>query len=211
MGTGKRGRPNNPTSRYAMKVHKVGKYRYASTQRYNEAKTEDDTPGYRHIHWGTLDEENVFHPYPRFLYLSLNERQKFLFPDDWNLKELGKFSESSVAPVNESAMPVEQHVIVEAQSRLYGGVWLLERIGERLGVREDLLTTFAYNQAIVDDIMTIALYAYLTNYNMDRLEEWQLIEKYPSKRSLTPSAITELMKSITEQNRLVLPFISSCE
>jgi len=202
MGTGKRGRPKNPNSQYTMTIHKVGKYLYASTQRFFEAKTEEEASGFRHVHWGTLDADKVFHPYPCFLYLTLQERQKFIFPDDWNLKELEQYSVASVVPVNHSVIPVEQHVIAEAQSRLYGGVWLLERIGERLGVREDLLATFAHNQVIVDDIMTIALYAYLTNYNMDRLEEWQRIEKYPSKRSLPPSAITELMKSITEQNRL---------
>lgn len=185
-----------------MTIHKVGKYLYASTQRFFEAKTEEDASGFRHVHWGTLDADKVFHPYPCFLDLSPEERQKFIFPDDWNLRELEPYSAASAGPVNPSVILAEQNALAEAQSRLYGGVWLLERIGEKLGVQEDLQIVFSYNQEIVDDILTIAMYAYLTNYQLDRLEEWQQIEKYPSERLLSEPVITELMKSITEQNRL---------
>ncbi|MBQ7486769.1 MAG: hypothetical protein IJT77_04660 [Clostridia bacterium] len=89
-------------------------------------------------------------------------------------------------------------------SRLYGGIWLLERIAEETGLREDLLITFSYNQAMVDDIMTISMFQCLTGYNVDRLAEWQCLEKYPSKRILSPQVITELEQSITCQNKMDL-------
>lgn len=93
-------------------------------------------------------------------------------------------------------------MIQVAQSRSYGAVWLMEQIGEELKVREDLMITFHDNQAIVDDIMTVGMFLFIENISLDRLEDWQELEKYPARRVLTPSAITELQKSITEQNRI---------
>ena len=195
-----RGRPKNPVSPYTMSIHKNGKYKYASTQR--PVVDEDGNIKFRHFHWGSLGPDNVFHPNHAFLYLSLEEREKFIFPAEWNLRELNLHQSPSPAPATQAILPVEKDLITVAQSRSYGAVWLLERLGEQLGIREDLMATFCQNQAIVDDIMTVAMFLYITNYNLDRLEEWQRLEKYPSMRTLTPSAITDLQKSITEQNRL---------
>lgn len=162
----------------------------------------DGTPKFKHIHWGSLDSRNVFHPNSAFLYLPMQERQRFVFPDDWDLSELQGHESPPLAPVSEAVLSVEAGMIAVAQSRSYGAVWLLERLGEQLGVREDLMATFEHNQSIVDDIMTVAMYLFITNYNIDRLEEWQRLEKYPSKNTLTPPAVTSLQKSITEQHRI---------
>jgi hypothetical protein len=65
---GKVGRPSNPNSQYTMQVHKNGKYLYADTQR---AVTGDDgIKRYKHVHWGTLDDQSRFHPNHAFLYQS---------------------------------------------------------------------------------------------------------------------------------------------
>ena len=176
----KRGRPKNPVSPYTMTIHKNGKYRYASTQR--PVEDEDGNVEYRHFHWGSLDANNVFHPNHVFLYLPTDEKNKFIFPDEWNLRELDLYHNPIPVPTTQSVVAVEKNVITVAQSRTYGAVWLLERLGDQLGVREDLMTTFCQNQVIVDDIMTVAMFLYITNYNLDRLEEWQRLEKYPSSR-----------------------------
>ena len=202
MGTGKRGRPSNPVSPYTMKIHRNGKYRYASTQRPRQTDNNSEIVGYRHFHWGTLDDDNVFHPNAAFIYLPMSEQEKFIFPDGWDLTELQKRRSAQLSPVSEAVLSVDAGIIAVAQSRSYGAVWLLERLGEQLGIREDLMTTFEYNQSVVDDIMTVAMYLFITNYNLDRLSEWQSLEKYPSRNVLTPPAVTELQKSITEQHRI---------
>ena len=202
MGNGKRGRPAKPVSPYIMRIHQNGKYRYASTQRPSEQVNADGVHKFKHIHWGSLDSNNVFHPNSAFLYLPRKEKEKFVFPDDWDLSELQKSAVPQSAPTSEAVLPVDTGMIAVAQSRSYGAVWLLERIGEQLGVREDLMVTFENNQSIVDDIMTVAMYLFITNYNLDRLEEWQQLEKYPSRNALNPPAVTMLQKSITEQNRI---------
>lgn len=197
-----RGRPSNPDSPYTMKIHKNGKYRYASTQRIYT--NQDGVKTYKHFHWGTLTSDNVFVPNHDFLYLPKSEREKFIFPDDWNFQELSRLQSSVPAPEKKGAISVEPNMLSVYHSRAYGAVWLLEWIGKQHGIREDLMATFAYDQAIVDDIMTVAMYMYITNYNLDRLEEWQALERYPSQRRLNPSAITALQKSITEQHRIDL-------
>ena len=195
----KAGRPSNPASLYTMLIHKNGKYTYASTQR-----PEIDQYGvkrYKHFHWGTVDEKFVFHPNHAFLYQSADERARFIFPATWDLKLLRQHQEETPAPKSKAVLDVDHDLLAISQSRSYGAVWLMEQIAERLGVRQDLMVTFDENQTVVDDIMTVAMFLFITNYNLDRLSDWQAMEKYPSKHSLSPSSITSLQQSITEQHR----------
>lgn len=145
-----------------------------------------------------------FTPLPRFLCLPPEERAKFIFPDDWDITSIKEVQAPGSAPAENAGLIPDQAVSMACDSRLYGGVWLLERIAEETGLREDLLITFSYNQAMVDDIMTITMFQCLTGYNVDRLAEWQCLEKYPSKRILSPQVITELEQSITCQNKMDL-------
>lgn len=197
---GKVGRPSNPNSQYTMQVHKNGKYLYADTQR---AVTGDDgIKRYKHVHWGTLDDQSRFHPNHAFLYQSPEEIARFIFPESWNLELLHQYQQALPAPKDQAILNIEHDLLVVSQSRSYGAVWFMEQVAERLGVRQDLMVTFSDNQTIVDDIMTVAMFLFITNYNLDRLCEWQTLEKYPSKHDLNPSLITTLQKSITEQNRI---------
>lgn len=198
------GRPRNPDNKYKMGIHKTGKYLYASTQVVIDDKNPDEhvKRKFKHIHWGKLDENLVFIPNSSFLYLTPSERAKYIFPDTWDVSKVNEYFGDSKAPSDKGIITVDQGVIAVANSRSYGAVWLFERISDRLGVREDLMAVFEYDQQKVNDIMTVAMYLFITNYNLDRLEDWQKIEKYPSERILNPVAITRLQKSITEQNRI---------
>ena len=195
------GRPSNPQSPYTMLTHKNGKYVYASTQR---AVVDEETgeKRFKHFHWGTVDEKLVFHPNHIFLYQPSDERARFIFPSNWDLRLLQQYQQETPAPVSQSVLDVDHDLLVISQSRSYGAVWFMEQISDRLGVRQDLMITFDENQTIVDDIMTVAMFLFITNYNLDRLSDWQTMEKYPSKHALIPSAITSLQQSITEQHRI---------
>ena len=201
MDKRKAGRPSNPNSPYTMSIHKNGKYTYASTQRLIvDEKTGDKR--FKHFHWGTLDKNLVFHPNHAFLYQSSKERARFIFPEGWDLKLLPLYQEATPAPASHSILDVDHDLLVVSQSRSYGAVWLMEQISDRLGVRQDLMATFDENQTVVDDIMTVAMFLFITNYNLDRLSDWQTLEKYPAKHTLIPSAVTNLQQSITEQHRM---------
>ena len=49
---------------------------------------EDGKKRYTHKHWGTLDENLRFHPNATYLYASIEERSKLIFPKEWDLSEL---------------------------------------------------------------------------------------------------------------------------
>jgi len=89
-------------------------------------------------------------------------------------------------------------------NRLYGDIWLLEQIAEKTGIRKDLEAVFDGNREIVDDIITLAIFPYITSYTYNRVARWQKVARSPSSRNLTPKAITLLTQSITEQHRMDL-------
>lgn len=193
------GRPKNPESPYLMKEHTVGKYTYACTQRL---KTIDGVEKFRRIHWGTLDSLKYFHPNHDFLYQPIEEQDRFIFPSEWNISEIQRYREPAPVPVNTMRISVEATQRILQNTKQYGDVWLLERISDRLGVRNDLMVTFEHNQTIVDDIMTVAMFMFISNKNLDRLEDHQDLEQYPAQHTLSPDVITRLEQSITEQHRL---------
>jgi hypothetical protein len=91
----------------------------------------------------------------------------------------------------------------EDANRLYGDIWLLEQIAVKTGIRQDLEKVFE-SKGITDDIMTLAMFSYLTKYSFNRVSRWQKIAKSPSNRELSPSVITYLTQSITEKHRMEL-------
>lgn len=84
---------------------------------------------------------------------------------------------------------------------LYGSVWFLLQIAELKHVREDLMVTFEYNSSVVNDILTLAIFPYLTRKNYDRLAREQRVTHYPSEGVLTSPYITQFTQNITAQNR----------
>jgi hypothetical protein len=90
------------------------------------------------------------------------------------------------------------------QNRLYGDIWLLEQIAKKTGIRQDLEIVFKGNTEVVDDIITLAIFPYLTKFTYNRVARWQRIARCPSERELTPTRITRLTQSITEQQRMEL-------
>ncbi|MDP4276276.1 MAG: hypothetical protein Q8914_01450 [Bacteroidota bacterium] len=67
-----------------------GKHRYASKKPYT--MDEGEVKHYTYKHWGTLDEQNCFHPGIACLYATIEESQQFIFPKDWNLSEMEALS-----------------------------------------------------------------------------------------------------------------------
>lgn len=90
----------------------------------------------------------------------------------------------------------------EYRDLLFGSIWLLLQIAENKSVIEDLMATFEYKRQVVDDILTLAIFPYLTRKNYDRLAHEQRISHYPSGHELTSSYITRFTQFITPQNRM---------
>ena len=189
------GRPVNPNAQYRVKPHITKGYTYASTQ---PPFIDPDTgkKRYRHIHWGTVDENRKFIPGTAFFLASPEERARLIFPTDWDMSEAEKLKGLQ--------KPGRPECDGDCQNRLYGDVWLLEQIAMKTGIRKDLETVFNGNREIVDDILTLAMFPYLTKFNYSRVARWQRTAKTPSSRELTSTEITRLTQSITEQHRMDL-------
>jgi transposase len=188
-------RPVNPNAQYRVKPHVTNGYTYASTQPpYADPVT--GKKKYRYIHWGTVDENGKFRPGSSFYSAAPEERARLVFPESWDISEAEKLT-----GMRKQGRP---ECDTDCRNRLYGDVWLLEHVAMKTGVRQDLEAVFNGNREIVDDILTLAMFPYLTKFTYNRVARWQRIVKAPSARELTPTEITRLTQSITEQHRMEL-------
>lgn len=186
------GRPPRADSGYHVSTHKVGNYVYASTQPVSVDENGKKT--YKHKHWGRLD-GNRFIPGDDFILLSTEERNKLVFPEDWDLSEIGK-----LFPDAHAGRPSYEG---QDNNRLYGVTWFLEQVAEKTGITKDLMKVFGGNKAVVNDILTLAMFPYVAEgLTYNRLRRYQRIFRFPSDREMGSDYITRLTQSITEQNRM---------
>ena len=175
-------------------IHTNGGHRYASTKTY----TADASGKKRYVykHWGTVDEGNKFHPNANYFYAPVAERLKLIFPKEWDLSEAEKLS----------GLKHRGRMAYEADDvdRQYGATWLLDRVADVTGVREDLMKAFGGNAEMVNDILTMAYFPFVDNLSYSHLAQWQREVKSPSERKLTSTLITRLTQDITERNRMDL-------
>ena len=188
-------RPVDPESGYRVKIHVNNGRRYASTQ----PAVLDPATGikkYHRVHWGTVDDNNCFHPDNRYLATPIEERSKLIFPSDWDLSEIEKLSGNRKPgrPVIES----------QDENRLYGDIWLLEHIADATGIRDDLMEVFNNDREKVNAILTLAYFPMSGKGTYSHLAAWQRISKSPCDMELNPTAITYLTQSITESDRMEL-------
>jgi len=185
----------DPNAQYRIKPHKVNGYTYASTQ---PSYLDPDTgkKKYRYIHWGSVDDSLKFIPGSAFFLACPDERSQLIFPENWDMSEA-----EALTGLRKRGRPAYSGV---DQNRLYGDIWLLEQVALRTGIRQDLEAVFSGNQEIVDDIITLAIFPYLTKYTYSRVARWQRVAGAPSSRELTPTEITRLTQSITERHRMDL-------
>ena len=92
----------------------------------------------------------------------------------------------------------------QTNNRLYGAFWLLEQVGRNCGLYEDLLSTFGGNKAKVNEVISLALFPYLSNRNYNRFAKWQNTHKTLLDYQLRAPAITVLTQSISNDERLAL-------
>jgi hypothetical protein len=188
-------RPVDPQSQYRVKLHSYNGYTYASTQpSYLDPET--GKKKYRYIHWGAVDEKLKFTPGNSFWLASPEERAMLIFPEDWDVSQAFKF-----VGLRHPGRPACDG---QCQNRMYGDVWLLEQVAMKTGIRQDLDAVFDGNSEVVDDLLTLAMFPYLTGHTYNRVVRWQRNAKTPSSRELTPTVITRLTQAITERHRLEL-------
>lgn len=188
-------RPLDPNAPYRISIHTNNGYRYASTQPASKDPATGKTI-HKRIHWGTVDENNKFIPGSKYIFASIEERSKLVFPEDWDMSEAEKLSGSR--------KPGRPAIETQDENRLYGDIWLMEQIADVTGIREDLTKVFGDNKELVNAILTLAYFPMSGRGTYDHLAAWTRIEKVPYEGDLSSPSITTLTQSITEQNRMDL-------
>lgn len=222
------GRKADPLTPYRVRLHKDKGYRYASTQQYFE-DPESGRKSHRYINWGTVTEEYVFNPNNTYRLAPISERMKLIFPDNWDISRANALNESPVPlqeedgkeiPVSDSpaeekynedsmhgedisgtrivpaGLPIDQY-----NNRLYGSFWLLEQVARQKLVFKDLMNVFQ-DPIIVNEIIALAIYPYLSRRSYNRMAAWQRSHKTTVDGELHPSYITKLTQRITDDHRM---------
>ncbi len=84
----------------------------------------------------------------------------------------------------------------ESQRRFYGASYLLDQIGEKLGIKDDLKRCFpdSYQQ-----ILSIAYYLILEPESpLFRFERWSMLHKHPCDHNIPSQRSSELFASVSE-------------
>jgi transposase len=99
------------------------------------------------------------------------------------------------SPVKRKTNGVER-----AHRSFYGATYLLDAIGEKLGIIQDLKQCFPETY---EQILSIAYYLILEDSTpLYRFEKWGLLHKHPYGKDITSQRSSELFSSITEEDKL---------
>ena len=198
-------RPARSDGKQAVYLYVCKGYRYASTQPI----TTDIVTGKKRltrILWGQISESLVFTPNKTFRLADPATRASLSFPAGWDISAVEALSTPDSFGDPSKAAPLRGRPAYEGEdvNRLYGDIWLLENICDRIGMKADLLSVFEGDTEKVACLLTLAFFPYVTGFNYNRVERWQRICKAPSDRVLSPDEVTRFMQSLTEANRLEL-------
>ena len=112
-------------------------------------------------------------------------------------------SETIIHPADETVSPSDT-ILDQFNNRFYGAFWLLEQLSRQSGIYDDLLSVFQGNAAVVNEVITMAIYPYLSNRNFNRMARWQRGHKTAVDYDLTASYITRFTQRITDDHRMKL-------
>ena len=146
------GRPKDPISPYRVSTHKSNGHIYATTQPFVTDNTGKIVR--RHFSLGLLI-GSKFIPNKNYIYASQEERDKLIFPEEWDLSAIEK--KASVRKETfDLSLPDKYH------DRFFGTTWLLGKIADKLHITEDLLKTSATAELLflfpITILLTVPIY-----------------------------------------------------
>ena len=102
----------------------------------------------------------------------------------------------------DSATPAKPGPVPAVQTNrlFFGATYLLDQIGEKTGVTEDLKACFP---AVYKQILSIAYYLILEDQNpLFRFRKWAKIHQHPYGKEISSQRSSELFQSITEEAKM---------
>lgn len=155
---------------------------------YQRDKRSGITYAYESIsHW---DKDKQQSRAKRTLIGRVNEETGEIIPTDGRGRKKDKPDPAKKGPVP----------ITETARYFYGATYLLDAIGEKLGIMDDLKNCYpdTYKQ-----ILSIAYYLILEDSNpLFRFEKWSSLHKHPYGKNIPSQRSSELFASITEESKV---------
>lgn len=119
-------------------------------------------------------------------------------------KDIKQSSENSQdISVSDDVLNTNQFVS-EYNTRLYGSFWLIEEISKNIGLYDDLLSVFNNNVFIVNEILSLSIYPFVSGKNFNRFYKWQNTHRTLIDYHLSSTAINKLSQKITDFHRMSL-------
>ncbi len=175
-------RPSRTDGKTSVTIHQDKGRRYACSQPY----TIDPDTGrkkYSKVTWGHVTEDLKFLPNLKFIN-SPAVWDTLDFPAEWDISALDKLREMHKKGGSKVGRPAYDG---EDLNRQYGDIWFLLQVAEKVDLYKDLMSVFDGNKEMVNDVLTLAIFPYITEFNYNRVERWQRIAKSPSNRVLSPT------------------------
>ena len=184
------GRHKDPLTPYRMRALKGGKdgsITYAVT--YPGGTSINGRRSSNMAFWGHLTDGLSFEPMMRFQLLSDDEKRKYIFPPEWDISKAFDtvYTRREPGAVHEG----------EDRIRILGDALLLDRIAERIGLKEDLVSVFGDDEA--EKIISMAYYLILTDRTVSHYESISKVRWFPCTEGMSESSITLLTQSITQE------------
>ena len=106
----------------------------------------------------------------------------------------GRKKKDGYVPAKSGPVPVER-----TARFFYGATYLLDAVGEKLGITQDLKACFPETY---QKILSTAYYLVLEDHNpLYRFEKWGGLHKHPYGKNITSQRSSELFGSITEEDK----------
>ncbi|MDD2420738.1 MAG: IS1634 family transposase [Heliobacteriaceae bacterium] len=106
----------------------------------------------------------------------------------------GRKNKETAVPAKRGPVPAEK-----VTRSFYGATYLLDAIGEKLGVTQDLKACFPETHR---QILSTAYYLVLEDHSpLYRFEKWGSLHKHPYGKNLTSQRSSDLFASITEEDK----------
>ena len=121
----------------------------------------------------------------------LDEETREIVPTDGRKKKGGR--ENQPTPAHPRPIPAEEYT-----RRFYGATYLLDAIGDKLGLAQDLRQCFpdTYKQ-----LLSLAYYLILEDKNpLYRFEKWAATHRHPYGKDIPSQRSSELFMGITEES-----------
>ena len=200
------GRNIDPNSKYRVYLQRTNGYSYAAIQ---EPFTDEmQKKKYKTIHLGTIGPNMTFIPNNNYMSMPLDEQEKLIFPENWNLMNIKKDKSNNQPQSEENHLKIglsfNNIETYEYRNRLYGSFWLLEQIARKIGLYNDLLTVFDNNYKRVNELLSLAFFPYLSGRNYNRFARWQNTHKTLTDYQMTSPYISKLTRILSDNDRMLL-------